>query len=52
LSLGPALGDWPRGVDIELVYALGGHVTRWVALGRIRSQVRSADPRVLEYVLA
>jgi glyoxylase-like metal-dependent hydrolase (beta-lactamase superfamily II) len=52
LSLGPALGDWPRGVDIELVYALGGHVGRWVGLGRIRRQVRSVEPRVLEYVLA
>lgn len=50
-SLGPGLGDWPRPVDIELVYALQGHVARWVDLGRIKSEVRSVDPRVLEYVL-
>jgi glyoxylase-like metal-dependent hydrolase (beta-lactamase superfamily II) len=52
LSLGPVLGDWPRQVDIELVYALGGHLARSVGLGRIKSQIRSADPRVLEYWLA
>lgn len=46
-SLGLGLDDWPRPVDIELVYALQGHVARWVGLGTIKSEVRSVEPREL-----
>jgi glyoxylase-like metal-dependent hydrolase (beta-lactamase superfamily II) len=46
------LGEWPRTVDLELVYALEGHVRRWVQRGKLRSKVRCANPRVLEFVLS
>lgn len=48
--LGPQLGDWPRGNDMELVYALGGHLRRLVDSGGVAVRVRTAEPRVLEYV--
>jgi NAD(P)-dependent dehydrogenase (short-subunit alcohol dehydrogenase family)/glyoxylase-like metal-dependent hydrolase (beta-lactamase superfamily II) len=34
-ALGPQLGSWPRSADLELVYALAGHVERLAAQGRI-----------------
>lgn len=49
-SLGPCLGDWSRSTDIELVYALAGHVRRLVEAARAEVRVRSSEPRVLEYV--
>jgi hypothetical protein len=33
-TLGPQLGDWPRAVDIELMYSLAGHLDWLVAQGR------------------
>jgi glyoxylase-like metal-dependent hydrolase (beta-lactamase superfamily II) len=34
-DIGPTLGDWPRSTDLELVYALSGHLDRLVATGMI-----------------
>jgi glyoxylase-like metal-dependent hydrolase (beta-lactamase superfamily II) len=33
--VGPQLGDWPREVDIELVFAFAGHMDRLVSAGRV-----------------
>lgn len=33
--LSPRLGEWPRSVDIELAYALNGHLERLVALEKV-----------------
>lgn len=49
-ALGPSLGDWQRDNDIELVYALAGHLRRLVHFGRVTERVRNSEPRVLEYV--
>ena len=49
-ALGPKLGDWPRANDIELVYALAGHLRRMVNSGTVVERVRTTEPRVLEYV--
>ena len=49
-ALGPKLGDWPRANDIELVYALAGHVRRMVSSGAVEERVRPSKPPVLEYV--
>ena len=50
ISLGPCLGDWARANDLELVYALNGHVRRLITTKRIKASLRSAEPRVIEYV--
>lgn len=50
-ALGPSLGDWPREADIELVYAITGHLRRLVDTGRAMERVRKSEPQVLEYVL-
>ncbi len=50
-ALGGRLGDWSRSTDIELVYAIVGHVRRLVDSGRLSERVRTYEPRVLEYVL-
>ena len=34
-SAGPRLGEWPRGVDQELVFSLAGHMDRLVAQARL-----------------
>jgi glyoxylase-like metal-dependent hydrolase (beta-lactamase superfamily II) len=34
-AVGPQLGDWPRETDQELVYALAGHMDRFVARGAV-----------------
>jgi len=34
-SVGPLLGSWPRQVDIELVYAINGHLKYLLAEGKI-----------------
>jgi glyoxylase-like metal-dependent hydrolase (beta-lactamase superfamily II) len=49
-ALGPKLGDWPRASDLELVYALAGHLRRLVNSGRTTERVRTSNPRLLEYV--
>jgi glyoxylase-like metal-dependent hydrolase (beta-lactamase superfamily II) len=49
-ALGPKLGDWPRASDIELVYALAGHLRRMVCSGAVEERVCGSDPPVLEYV--
>lgn len=49
-TLGPRCGDWPRTTDIELVYAITGHVRRLVNNGKLAERVRTSEPRVLEYV--
>lgn len=51
-SLGPSLGDWPRGSDIELVYVLAGHLRRLVENGTAQSSRRNFHPAVVEYVRA
>lgn len=50
MALGPKLGDWPRDADIELVYALAGHVDRLLERHLVEGRVRSSEPRILEYV--
>ena len=54
LKLGPQLGDWPHtpALDLELVFALNGHVTRLVELGLLDIRVQQEDPRRLEYVFS
>lgn len=52
IELGPALGDWPRTTDLELVYALNGHLRRMCERKQIFSRVRSTQPRVAEFVTA
>ena len=49
--LGPQLGQWPRAVDLDLACALEGHVKRWSDRGKLRANVRTEAPRVLEFVL-
>jgi len=51
-ALGPALGEWPRTADLELVYALHGHLRQLLERQLITARVRTAEPRVLEYVRA
>jgi glyoxylase-like metal-dependent hydrolase (beta-lactamase superfamily II) len=51
-ALGPKLGDWPRANDIDLVYALAGHVRRMVGSGAVEERVRPSKPAVLEYARA
>lgn len=48
-ALGPCLGDWSRDTDLELVYALAGHLRRLQDSRRVAERVRSKDPRILEY---
>ena len=48
--LGPVLGEWPRAADLELVYALNGHLRRLLDRQLILARVRIAEPRLLEYV--
>ena len=50
-QLGPQLGEWPRAVDLDLACALEGHVKRWLNRGKLRANVRTQAPRVLEFVL-
>jgi len=49
-ALGPKLGAWARAKDIELVYALAGHLRRMMNSGTVVERVRTTDPRVLEYI--
>jgi glyoxylase-like metal-dependent hydrolase (beta-lactamase superfamily II) len=46
-SVGPALGEWPRSVDAELVYAIGGHLQNLATRGRVRTD---ATARPIRYV--
>ena len=50
--LGPVLGAWPRATDLELVYALYGHLRQLLERQLIVARVRAPEPRVLEYALA
>jgi glyoxylase-like metal-dependent hydrolase (beta-lactamase superfamily II) len=36
-AAGPQLGDWPRSVDIELMYALNGNLERLIDQGRVKA---------------
>lgn len=49
-AIGPGLGDWPRANDIDLASALAGHLRRLVRSGLVAERVRTASPRILEYV--
>ena len=51
-QLGPQLGEWPRPVDMELVPALDGHIKRGLSRGKLRANVRTESPRLLEFVLS
>ncbi|MCO6452881.1 MAG: MBL fold metallo-hydrolase [Caldilineales bacterium] len=52
MALGPQLGDWPHGlVDLELVFALHGHVQRLQTRGLVEVNFRQSAPAVLEYVM-
>jgi len=50
-QLGLSLGDWPRDTDMELVYALNGHLERLAKRGEISGNRRSGRPGVMEYRL-
>jgi hypothetical protein len=50
-QLGPQLGEWPRAVDLDLACALEGHVKRCLNRGKLRANVRTQAPMVLELVL-
>lgn len=51
-ALGPMLGEWPRGTDLELVYPLHGHLSRLVQNGVVVMRPRTPGPRIVEYVRA
>lgn len=51
-AAGPILGEWPRTTDLELVYALYGHLRQLLERQLIIARVRTSEPRVLEYVRA
>jgi len=52
LALGPQLGDWPHGdLDLELVFALNGHVERLVNRGVVEANVQQEEPRILSFVM-
>lgn len=51
-TVGPVLGEWPRTTDLELVYALHGHLRHLLERRLIIARVRTPEPRVLEYVRA
>lgn len=53
LALGPKLGNWPHGepLDLELMYALNGHVQRLVQRGLASVLVHQEQPRILAYQL-
>jgi hypothetical protein len=38
-AVGPQLGDWPRSVDLELMYAIGGHMEQLAALRRVNCEI-------------
>ncbi|RME86238.1 MAG: MBL fold metallo-hydrolase [Caldilineae bacterium] len=51
LALGPRLGDWPHGpLDLELVFALNGHLQRLLQRGLIETGLHQEHPRILSYV--
>ena len=53
LALAPHLGDWPRtGVDLELVYALNGHLEQLVDRGLVEASIQQDHPRILVFALA
>jgi glyoxylase-like metal-dependent hydrolase (beta-lactamase superfamily II) len=49
-TIGPSLGTWPRATDLELVYALSGHLARAAERGAVAVRYRQSQPPVLEYV--
>ena len=53
LALGPKLGDWPHvePLDLELMYALNGHLARLVDRGLAQSIVVQDEPQLLAYEL-
>lgn len=53
LALGPKLGDWPHvePLDLELMYALNGHLAQLVDRGLARSIVVQDNPRLLAFVM-
>ncbi len=48
--VGPRLGDWPRATDLELVFPLHGHLSRFVQTGQVIARPRKSEPHVMEYV--
>ena len=50
MALGPQLGDRPHGgLDLELVFALNGHIEQLLNRGLIEAQVQQAEPRLLSF---
>jgi len=49
-DLGPALGDWPRSNDLELVYALDGHLKRLQEQKMVSARRRSGEHSLLEFI--
>ena len=45
-TLGPSLGDWPRANDLELVYALHGHLVRLRQRGTKRTVAEENSLRI------
>ncbi len=50
-AAGPQLGEWPRSVDLELMYAIGGHMEQLAALRRVNCEMSGRPVRysVAEY---
>jgi glyoxylase-like metal-dependent hydrolase (beta-lactamase superfamily II) len=48
-AVGPRLGDWPRAVDVELVYALSGHMDHLTQQGKLWEV---STPRPIRYKAA
>lgn len=44
LAVGPQVGEWPRGVDTELMYALKGHLVALAARGLVEVEKREGEP--------
>jgi hypothetical protein len=51
LAVGETLGTYPRSADLDLVYAIAGHLRRLVEQGRVMASRRAGERRILEYAL-
>lgn len=49
LAVAEKLGTYPRSADLDLVYALAGHLRRLVEQGLVIASWRAGERRILEY---
>jgi glyoxylase-like metal-dependent hydrolase (beta-lactamase superfamily II) len=52
VDLGPQLGGWPHGrLDLELVFALNGHLEQLLNRGLLEAHVQQEETRVLSFIV-